>query len=206
MRFHNLVETVLGKQSNISILRTLADHEDGLTGRQVDELAGLSHRAGNLSLNALVGEGVVKAKRIGKAILYTLAMDNILVASVLMPLLHVDSSMLSALKKELADNLDHPGVASIILYGSVVRGTERPNSDVDVCVIGADKSTCDVVAANEDDWQFEIGRQFGNQISLYCISRPDFIKRYKANDPLVTDIVESGLIVAGTDPKKMVGG
>lgn len=204
MRYHSLLEAVLGKRSNISILRALLEHEKGLTGRQIGELSGLSHRACNMSVNSLVDEGVIKAQRVGKAILYTIASDNVFVASGLIPLLRLEASILEVLKKELADNLDYPGIASVVLFGSITRGEERANSDIDVCVVVDKAKTRDSVLALEDNLQYEIGRAFGNQISFYCLPQADFIDRFKAHDPLIVQIVESGTLVSGKNPKELV--
>lgn len=206
MRFHKVLEDVVGRRSNLTILRLLSKHETELTGRQIAGLTGLSHRTCQLSLGDLVTQDIVKSRRVGQAILYKLVDDNIFVAAGILPILRTESSLISRLSEIIRESIEIPGVVSILIFGSVAEGKERPDSDIDLCVITRDKRSLDKIAALDDDLGYEIMRVFGNQIALYPVQQADFRRRHKEGDPLIKNIVANHILVAGKSPQELLNG
>lgn len=63
------------------------------------------------------------------------------------------------------------GLDAIILFGSQARGFARPDSDVDVCVVGG--------RADDDlDLQAELGIAFGRNLDLVRFETSDPVLRY----------------------------
>lgn len=206
MRFHNVLEEIVGRRSNIKILRILSVHKNELTGRQVAELAGLSHRACQISLRDLVSQGVVKSRRVGKAIVYNLDTDNVIVAAGIINLLNVERKLIEDLSRTIIEYLQGKELVTIALFGSIATSSERPDSDIDVCAIASNKKGIDFVVLQEDDLRYEVLRVFGNHVSLYPVLLKDFKSRYLAGDPLIRNIVDSHLMVSGKSVRDIIGG
>ncbi len=77
MMFRNTLESVFGSPAKIRILRVLFTSPQPLNGRQVGELARLSHRGAIQALGSLVDLGAVQQRRAGKAYLYSLVRNNV---------------------------------------------------------------------------------------------------------------------------------
>jgi hypothetical protein len=79
MKFHLVLEEVLGRRSNIAIIRVLAEKDLELTGRQIAQLSHLNHRTCQLSLGELAIQSIVAYRKVGKANLFKLKKENVLV-------------------------------------------------------------------------------------------------------------------------------
>lgn len=128
------LDVVFGAPSHIAILRALNGAASGLTGRQVAKGAGIAQGAAAEGLRKLVRAKIVRQQPAGRAFLYTLNRDLPLVDSAVQPMLEFERSMRGRIVGLIRSTLAGRCVAAA-LYGSAARGEERPESDLDVCVI-----------------------------------------------------------------------
>src|SRR3989304_5240979 len=133
MKFKKILEDILGKKSNISILRVLSEKGIGLTGRQIAELSSLNHRTCQLALKKLNTEGIITLKKVGKANLYALKKDHVLVKNSILPLFEIEKNLLNKVLSEITKEL-RANVLSLILFGSHARMKGSADSDLDICV------------------------------------------------------------------------
>ncbi|MEE9543420.1 MAG: hypothetical protein V3V95_06530, partial [Thermodesulfobacteriota bacterium] len=94
MRFNNLLEDILGKRSNISILRLFASENAEMTGRQIAGLTGLAHRTCLMSLEGLVKQSIISVRSVGSANLYKLKSENFLMEQGVLPLFKLEKGLL----------------------------------------------------------------------------------------------------------------
>ncbi len=88
-------------------------------------------------------------------------------------------------------------VGSIVLYGSVARGEAKPDSDVDVLVVGsADDSIGREIRNVQFDQAQETGYQFFVETTAY--DRSEFLKFLKLGSPLIMNIIEDGVVLYDT--------
>jgi predicted nucleotidyltransferase len=205
MKFHDVLEEILGKKSNISILRVLASRGFELTGRQIAQLSNLNHRTCQISLKELVGQGVVAHRRVGKSDLFKLKKENLLVSKGILPLLEVERRLLEEAQALISGELTGGKVLSLILFGSVASGREGPDSDLDVCVVLKDGVDKGLIERAEDGLNPEIIKKFGNSLALYPIGFREFNKKYSEGDRLIEEIAATGEVFWGKPLKEVLG-
>lgn len=204
MRFHHALEAILGKKSNIAIVRVLISTSAELTGRQIAQLSGLNHRTCQLSLAELADEGLVRFKRVGRSSLYALNQENALISQGVVPLFHVERRLISDLAKTISHELRSIPIVSMILFGSVAMGDESPSSDIDICIVVENKRAVRAMLKKEDLLAGVVSARFGNPLTLYVVTTHELVSRYRSEDPLTVDIVEQGRVLAGQDVQKVI--
>lgn len=197
MKFHRVLEEVLGTRSNIAIIRVLAEKDLELIGRQIAQLSGLNHRTCQLSLKELAAQGIVTSRKIGKANLFKLKKENMLVKEGLLPLLEVERQLLNEVQLIVSNKLGTKAVLSLILFGSTALGREKPDSDLDICVIARNEDGKAFVEQEQDSLAQTIMESFGNSLALYPLTIDEFGKKYRRGDRLIKEIVQTGKVFWG---------
>jgi predicted nucleotidyltransferase len=148
-----------------------------MTGREIASLAAAPPARVIERLRVLEYEGLAEWRTVGNAHMWRLVNGHALIPH-LMALFGVDRAMSAELRSSLGRWVAGlPGVTDALLYGSVARGEERPDSDVDVLVIVADgkskRSAERAKGAVEDD----IRARFGNVLSVRVLTEREVRRR-----------------------------
>lgn len=202
MKINRVLEDIFGSPGKVRILRVLIASPQPLSGRQVGELTGLTHRGAIQALRSLVELGAVKQRRVGKAYQYSLLKSNIFVEKIIMPCIKAEKGLLDDLKNEIVAHFGNSTV-SLILYGSLARGDEKKGSDIDVIAVvknGIEKSRVEEKAASK---ALYFNDRYGGLLSLHCFTL-DEIKGKKAL-PLIKSIKKEGLLLSGKPLEDVIG-
>jgi predicted nucleotidyltransferase len=148
---------------------------------------------------------MLDAERQGRSIVYRLNESHWLVRAGLRPLFAAEADGHTRLGEVVRRAAGVP-VHSVILFGSEARGEARAGSDLDVVCLTKTKSgqTRAGVEARLATAAGEIHRQFGRRVSVLVWSAREFVRRYRARDPLVREIVETGWVIAGASLSEVV--
>jgi len=168
MRYHATLDDILGSRLKVRILRLFCRTVTSYTGREVASLTAYSHTQALTVLEELVRNGLLRRIRVGAAYSYSLNEEHILVKKLLLPAFDLEYELLAevatAFKEGMGDDL-----VSLKVFGSVARGEERPDSDLDLILEIRDEA--DPVEAEEK--AIEIASEamiaFGNFISPVVI-------------------------------------
>lgn len=164
MRFHALPETLLTSPARVAVLKTLlAAHGREWSGRELARAAGVSAPQTMEALYRLYDEGLLRQKRTGRTSLWTLDTGHFL-ANQLQPLVNVDRTAKQSLVRALEAGLKGSGASDAILFGSVARGDEDPNSDVDLLVVFPNARRARAWRTRLRDLEVEILGRFGNPL------------------------------------------
>jgi predicted nucleotidyltransferase len=198
MRFTNYLEEIIGKKSDVKILRALLEYPTKEFNE--NELAGVSkvgQKTVNRAMPKYVSYGMVNVRTIGKANVYTLNLGHYIVKQ-LKSLFQAEEGAKLELKRLLKDAfLADKAVISLAIFGSVAKGEEEPTSDIDVFILTKDKE-----GAKErlEKVGAEVMERFGNVISGYILTLKEFEERRRT--PTVREIVAHGEFIIG----KLEGG
>lgn len=199
VRYHHLLDDVMGQKSKLRILRHLATTRLELNGRQIAADIGMSPWVCHQALKELDEQGVLVSRNVGKAHLYRLNEQNYLVAELILPFFQKEKGLLDAALSEITAGLES-AVLSIVLYGSVLRGEESPSSDLDLLVIVPTaedrKQVQDVLARKGSDF----AARFGNLLAPALLTVAEFRARYRQQDPFITEVVTAGRVICGQNP------
>lgn len=201
MVLHKVLEAIYGSPAKIRILRVLSTSPQPLSGRQVGELSGLSHRGAIQALESLVELGAVRQRRAGNAYQYSLSQNNIAVEMIIAPCIKAEAALLDDLKKKIVAQFGRKSV-SLTLYGSVVRGTEKRGSDVDVLAIAGDeriKTDLEEKAASLTPFFRE---RYNLLLSLHCFTLDEL--RSKKTLPLLKSVMKEGVTLSGKPLRELL--
>lgn len=180
MKFHDFLEELLGSRAKISILRTLTRFPaKSFTGRELARLVDISASRTLEILRLLKEYGLVNQSQIGKTLQWNLNSQGLLVKEISQTLsmeMRVFEHLKITLKKAL--NSDE-GVLAVAIFGSIVRGEERPNSDVDVFILVKEEKDKSRIAKRIRDLNLKTLSIYGNVISEIIYSQKEYQRKRK---------------------------
>lgn len=134
--------------STRAVLRTLAGTTQPLTGRDVARVSSLSQNGAHKVLVHLVEHGLVGAEPAGRAMLYTLRREHLLVE----PLLAIlDANQRLAVRVTTAVMDWQVSPVHVNMFGSAARADGGVDSDIDILVIRPN-----VVDIEDDKWRQQL--------------------------------------------------
>lgn len=203
MRYHHLLDAILGQLSKLRVLRFLVSSGGEWGGREIARSVGLSHPIVHRSLQEVATHGLIVSRRAGGALLYRANPDHWLVQELLGPLFSKERGALQALGVFLLKRLNIPG-ASLILFGSVGRGEERPDSDIDLLVVLPDGRRKQEIEAKVLDVAPVVSRVFGNRLAPVILTRTEFRDRLRRRERWVRAVLKEGQVIAGKPLTELV--
>lgn len=116
-----------------------------LTERRLAAYTNVSHVTARQILQRFARHNLASSKRVGRANLWSINRKNYAYLMLEPVLAQIDAiePPKEVLKKMLLECLPQDRLESLILFGSVVSGEERDDSDIDVCVILRPKTKAD---------------------------------------------------------------
>ncbi|MBI5141124.1 MAG: nucleotidyltransferase domain-containing protein [Nitrospirae bacterium] len=146
-------------------------------------------------LKELEKENILKSRKIGNSISYSLNRSNILVAKIIIPAFGLENSLIQELGGYLAEKLAFPAI-SIILFGSRARGEEKPGSDIDLLFIvkPGDEAECEKNVLNLNP---AISAAFGASVAPVVYSDTAFKARLARKDELAKEMFKEGKVIFG---------
>jgi predicted nucleotidyltransferase len=176
MRWHAPVDDILGSKLKVRILRLLFLTRGLYTGREMAKLAGYSPTHTIAALKELEIIGVVNRRHAGNADLYSLNDRSALASGVLSPIFTWEQSLFDQLAHLYSEALGNDLLA-IEIFGSVARGEEGEQSDVDLLIVirdGADKGKAEERVAQAS---VEAASIFGNQFSPITVTKKELVNK-----------------------------
>ncbi|MBM3301552.1 MAG: nucleotidyltransferase domain-containing protein [Deltaproteobacteria bacterium] len=172
-------------------MRELCQSRYGFTGRQLAEWIGYSHTQTMAALDDLESQGLVNRQRAGRAHLFTIVDENIIVRDVLIPAFRVERDLLNTLADMFYDKLGQK-LTSVILFGSVARAEEGPESDVDLLVVVKNGTNIEKAENEASDISLQAYSRFGCSISIILVTRSEYDKKLKRKQGFWREIPAEG--------------
>lgn len=195
MRFKNYLDKILSQKSKVKALRHLIIYKNGISIRELSRAIKLTPPNTSVILHELEIENLLISGEFGKAKVFSVNKDHYLY-SLMQKLFREEYNVKNVLAKKLKNLIKFP-FESLILFGSVARGSDHPKSDIDIAVIIKDKDNSAMVEEKIMKINGEIVKYFGNSLSPVIIKRNDFKKRYFKSEPLVVSIAKEGEVLGG---------
>lgn len=194
MRFNNFIRDLLGDPAQIACLKYLRYHEN-LSGRELAKLAGVSQFKIRSVLQNLSRQGLLKMVSVGRAYLYSLNREHFLVGKVL-PILEAEGNFPTIFGAWIMERLSLEPL-SIILFGSIARNEERPDSDIDLLFVFKKIASEGNLLREIQESLADTPQIFGNRIAPILTKPEAFSKAIKKRDPFFLQILKEGIVIAG---------
>jgi predicted nucleotidyltransferase len=201
------LDNILSSRLKIAIIRLFVGKikDFKATGREIAKLTHFSAPATHTALKELYNQGVLKLDNIGKQHIYSFDNTNRITQKILIPLFKKESSLKDELKDFLVRQIQDIGIEkkiiSLLLYGSLQRGTSDDKSDVDIAVVIKNKRDKEEI---EEKFLNNIAPKFYNyfkaHLDTYIKTRDEFRARLKKNLPPVSTLMKSYSVIYGKEP------
>jgi predicted nucleotidyltransferase len=194
MKIRRVLESIFGSPAKVCILRILFRSPQPLSGRQVGELSGLTHRGAIQALESLVELGAVKQRKVGKAYQYSFSQDNIFVEKVIIPCIKAEAGLFNDLTKDITAYFGKDAV-SLMLYGSLARGEEKKGGDIDVMAVVRDEKKKSEMEEMASSKVLYFNKRYNALLSLHCFTLNEI--KGKKTLPLIKSVIKDGIVLCG---------
>ncbi len=192
--FRQPLDQVFVAASHIGVCRALLDSAEGMSGRQVARLAGINHQTCAVALGRLEEVGVVGRQGSGRTQLFRLNRENLLVQDLLIPLLQKEREVFPRILRRVAALLVGRCRRALV-FGSVARGEERPDSDLDLLLMAEGSRELAATRRGGDEVHAALLKEWGLRVNPIVLTPQAVEARRGRKDPLVTTILREGIEV-----------
>lgn len=155
---------------------------------QLAKEADMAPSAAKYSLDFMVANNLVSRERIGRSSLHKANLDDFITRQwkVLFSLEEIQQSHLVDI---VLKNVS--GVMSIVLYGSVARGTDDEKSDIDVIVIADGKKT---------EKAYQLSMIGGRELNMHFYTPMEWRKKAAADKVFYENVIIDSIALYGEKP------
>jgi predicted nucleotidyltransferase len=165
MRFHQSLDLLFCDPSHLRVLRALwKNSSELLTGREVASRAKVSTAQTARVLRDLQDAGIVTSRAVGRAFVWRWNGDHVW-APAIRRLFREEEAVPAGLIAELSWMLKELPVDRASLFGSIPRGDERTDSDIDLFVQTPNAEASERVRDHLDRAREVLWRKYGNPLS-----------------------------------------
>lgn len=190
------LERLFRAPGQISVLRALWKAPSPVTGRQVQQLAGVHNLTTTKCLDNLERLGLLQRRAAGRAYLYSLKRSHRLVRHLVDPIFKAEEAAPARFTRELGRALTSQCLSAVV-YGSVARGEADFASDVDLLVVVRDEKAGERFAAKAQPKAEKLVREgWSLMLEINVKTHSQLIKAW--NSPLLKKIRKEGRLVAGS--------
>lgn len=178
MRFHETLEDMLGSKIKIRILRLFYRTRGSYTGREIAKLIEFSQDATQRALNGLTSQGLLKRDYVGTSYNYYLNEDHMLVCNVVNKAFLAEQNSIREIARIFKEQLGEVFQRAVI-FGSVAKKKERPDSDVDILVVVRDSTNLDAIEDQVNEAANLATAASGNPVMPIVIQTGEYEKKKK---------------------------
>lgn len=201
MYFHDYLEQVLGNKVAIRVLRTMIRYQTKVfTKRGLARTANVSVNEAALTIRDFEDLGIIRVQPVGRAHQLSLNKKSYILNKIIEPIFKAEENTLDELLKVLKKHLDKKNIIiSAALFGSVAKGKEKPDSDIDILVISNDFDAASQIVS---DALVEVAEVFHTQLAPITFSQKEL--RSKKKGDLVSSIIANHIMICGKDLESMI--
>lgn len=201
MKLTDVIKTAFGTPARIKILRRLSAVSEPLSGRQLAELTGLTHRGAIQAIVPLVAAGIVRQRQAGRAHQYTLARKNIVVEKIILPIFREEDELRNDLIETIVKYYA-PDTISLVLFGSFARGDETDSSDVDVLAVADTIKKKEAIEKTTDVKAMEFREKYAAPLSVHCLTLKEL--RGQSQKAFIKRVSHEGILLSGKTVEELM--
>jgi len=193
MLLHRYLERVLGNRVSISLLRTMIRYRGKIfTIRGLAEQAKVSPNETALVIHDLEELGIVKIQPIGRAYHLELNEKSYILNKIIEPIVDAEKNTIDELLQILRKHLDTKKIISAAIFGSVAKGEEKIDSDIDLLIVSNDQDhAISVVSAASE----QVFTRFHGGLSQIIFTEKEFKDKQKGS--LIQSISDNHILICG---------
>lgn len=197
MKFNLSIIDILNSKIKVKLIKFLLIHQSLMSEREIASILKVSHMSINRTMRELANMNFVDFVTIGKAHSWKVNRKSYAfkvfleffegAAGVILPLQDLKNLILKNLPKDL--------VKKAVLFGSVAKGEEKVNSDIDLFLLVEDKNDKEKLEFVLEKLSNECLEIYGNRLSPYILSKQEI--KSKRDLKIISEINKGILILSG---------
>ncbi|OGX34491.1 MAG: hypothetical protein A3C36_03415 [Omnitrophica WOR_2 bacterium RIFCSPHIGHO2_02_FULL_52_10] len=194
MRFHDAPLGPFRSEAKLKITRFLLDHEAPMSEREIAAVIGVSHMSVNRAMQEFSGMNLVHYVTVGKAHLWQVNRKSFAYTALqeLSAKLKSIPEPLRELKELIRQYLPGSLVERIVLFGSVAKGKEKPQSDIDLFILVKGLKDQQKLESPLEKLSSECLDVFGNRLAPYILTEKQL--KEKSDLPVMAEI-NKGIVI-----------
>ena len=192
MRWHDSLDDIFGSTIKTRLLRVLSKTRGTYTGRELARLVGYSHTHTNSALAELEINGLVIRRKAGNSYLYSLNEDSVLLSRIIDPAFRIEQGLLQDLANAFFERLGRD-LMSIVLFGSVARGEEEEDSDIDLVLVVRNDADLDKLEEKVSEVSLDLAISYGSPISSILVTQSEYTAKKLRKRAFWRDVVKDGI-------------
>ncbi len=172
MKFNVSLLDVLNSKTKVKIITFLLTHEASMSEREIASVLKVSHMSVNRTMRELTEFNFVNFINVGKAHLWRVNRKSYAfkALSSLIKGISGIKNPIEDLKGMLLRNLPKILIKRAVLFGSVAKGSEKVNSDIDVFIIVKDKQSKKKLEPQIEELSNLCFEVYGNRLAPYILT------------------------------------
>ena len=198
MKFHTSLFDVLNSNTKFKIVKFLLKHEAFMSEREIASVLNVSHMSVNRIAKELENMNFVNFAKIGNVHLWRVNHKSYAykVFSEFIKRISSIKEPLEDLKDTILRNLPKDLIKKLVLFGSIVKGLEKANSDIDLFILVENRKIKDKLEPSMKKLTNLCLDKYGNLLAPYILT--EYEMEQKKQLRLISEI-EKGLQIF---PKK----
>lgn len=180
MKFHLLPSDLLKSEAKLKIVKFLLSHEAAMSEREIASILKISHMSVNRIMQELAELNLVHYMVVGKAHLWKVNRNSYAyrMFDKIIKNIEVWTDPLGELKQLVLRTLPLKSIERIVIFGSISKRVEKPDSDIDVFILAKDVQCQKKIEEVIDQLANDCLEAFGNRLSPYILT-PQQLKQKK---------------------------
>ena len=181
MKFHISLLDILSSKTRVKIISFLISHTASMSEREIASVLKVSHMSINRIMQELADINFVDFTTVGKAHLWRVNRKSY--AFKLLSTLIKGTSLvrppLEDLKETILKNLPKILIKKVVLFGSVIKGLEKVNSDIDLFILVRNKQDKNALESSIEKLSNVCLEVYGNRLASYVLTEQEVKQRKK---------------------------
>jgi len=201
MKFNFSLLQALNSNIKVRTIKFLLNHEASMSEREVASILKISHMSVNRTLRELANLNFVNYLTVGKAHLWKVNRKSYAFKALsrLIEGVSIISEPLDDLMRVLLRNLPKTLVKKAVLFGSMAKGKERADSDIDIFILAKTSRGKRALESRMEALSNLCLELYGNRLAPYILTEHEM--KQKKSLPLISEINEGIEIFPGKNIK-----
>lgn len=182
MKFNASLIDILNSKTKLKIVKFLLTHEASMSEREIASILKVSHMSINRTMRELSEVNFVNFVTIGRAHLWKVNRKSYAfkVLSEFIKGVSRIKDPLDDLKDIILTNIPKTLIKKVVLFGSVAKGKEKTDSDIDVFFLVKDSKDKEKLSSALEKLSNACLETYGNRISPYILTEQEAKKKERA--------------------------
>lgn len=181
MRFRLSVSELLKSETKLKLIKFLLSHEAAMSEREIASILGISHMSVNRAMQELVELNLVDYMVVGNAHLWKVNRESYAYRMLTTLINNIEATVnpLTELTRIILRKLPLRSTERVVIFGSIARGEEKPDSDIDVFILAKNSTAQKKIEESMEKLSTECLQTFGNRLSPYILSQQQYEQKQK---------------------------